>query len=610
MSPAVRDTSPLGKVAVEGVIWSLLALSSLYQNGSDFVVVVTIAHLVGQQMRAWYGSLPPHHNPKLWRHVDHVGTDSRFTGDSMGLYMSITLVPLLFQSIAVGLDEPQKWQLLWIGRIVSLMQIPLWHHVSSPILQIQQMQRHASVLLAFPAGMVFLPFIFSWVHSHDVSHRTFVSTIAFTWSWLVGLSMLGPGKFKALRGIMSVGEWFVISSLLAFVFSQFATTLMYLRTTTVHGSTILTTPFKDTSYAFVAAAGVFGCAFACSSVGTVQSFVDKLLPTRQEGSTSMVALLFRIIYLVTIPLGFLDLCFWYHPRLNEKYPFPKCLWWIFGDFLMTVEESPWHPWTNLAQNRPTWSPIVTNGINQILQLPRISWLVYWAISMTFTIPFAPSAGTISPVIARKWFHFVAIVLFVPSTIFVPELQSLSYAIGICVLLLIELIRHDLSWLNHFYVTYLDSDKDEKHDATIISHIALVAGCATPLWLVQYYSYYGVRNVATSTHSSVLYLLLGLWGVWVLGIGDAMGAIIGRNYGRLKWGFNHRTVEGSAAMMLSLCMTCIVTSAWFDSTSSWTDHVRLWLPAVVLVTFLEAYTMQIDNIVLPLAGAAVICSMFP
>lgn len=234
------------------------------------------------------------------------------------------------------------------------------------------------------------------------------------------------------------------------------------------------------------------------------------------------------------------------------------------------------------------------------QLPRMAWLAYWAVTMVATIPLAPGNNA-SAVAARKWFHFVAVLLFVPATLSAPQLQSLSYAIALALLLVLESTRHYLTWLNDFYMTYLDTSKDETEDSTIISHMALIAGCAAPLWLFQWWE---ASVLADNASTAVSAILLPLWGVWVLGVGDAMAAVVGKNWGRLCWGQQHRTAEGSVAMFASLCAVIYATLRYGKDE----DHIigwKQWLAAVAFVTLLEAFTLQIDNIVLPLAGTAVI-----
>jgi len=114
-------------------------------------------------------------------------------------------------------------------------------------------------------------------------------------------------------------------------------------------------------------------------------------------------------------------------------------------------------------------------------------------------------------------------------------------------------------------------------------MALIAGCAAPLWVAE--------CVQLDRHAS---LFLGLSGVLSLGVGDAMGAVVGTHFGQIAWG-QRRTVEGSLAMFVSMAIPCFVLL----------NRISLWIPVVVFTTLLEAYTVQIDNLVLPLAGAAVV-----
>jgi dolichol kinase len=300
-------------------------------------------------------------------------------------------------------------------------------------------------------------------------------------------------------------------------------------------------------------------------------------------------------------------CTFWNFNLATQQPFPRCLWWMFDDFLFEIENE-------LRQTAPVpQDNYFARRLSLVKRLPRISWLIYWFATMLVTIPLAPTTGRISPVIARKWFHFIAVLLFVPTTVLVPQLQSLSYAVAICVLLIVEVVRIDIPILNDFYYMYLDHTKDDADDRKfVISHIALVAGCATPLWIIQYIKFSVFRENIDLSALDALDALVGLCGVWVLGLGDAMGAIIGKSIGRNKWGSNARTMEGSMAMLVCLCLSCFATSVF----TVWTTipvytvlgllySVALWFPAVLFVTLIEAFTIQIDNIVLPLAGTAMI-----
>merc|ERR1712154_1574 len=87
--------------------------------------------------------------------------------------------------------------------------------------------------------------------------------------------------------------------------------------------------------------------------------------------------------------------------------------------------------------------------------------------------------------------------------------------------------------------------------------------------------------------------MGVSGIIVLGIGDAMAAIIGSKLGRLKWPNSNKTFEGTVAGILS---TLLLYAVMFEMTKS----EIFKLTQVITATFiLEAITKQIDNLYLPL-----------
>jgi dolichol kinase len=169
---------------------------------------------------------------------------------------------------------------------------------------------------------------------------------------------------------------------------------------------------------------------------------------------------------------------------------------------------------------------------------------------------------------------VAIALFLPVTLAAPQLMSLSYAIAICVLIVIESMRNYLpAFVQEFYGRYLDLVK-EKEDKVVISHISLILGCALPLWIHE----------CTSRPTR-------LFGILVLGVGDSLAAVVGIQFGRRKWPRCRKTLEGSVAMWMGMAVCCF--------------PLQNWVAAVTFTTLLEAFTTQIDNFILPLAGATVL-----
>jgi dolichol kinase len=214
------------------------------------------------------------------------------------------------------------------------------------------------------------------------------------------------------------------------------------------------------------------------------------------------------------------------------------------------------------------------------QYTRSVWLVYWLVIVIVAMIQAPQQCSV--VTSRKWFHLVAICLFLPVTLLAPQLMSLSYAIALCVLMVMESMRYYLpSKIQHFYKRFLDAQK-EKHEKVVMSHIFLILGCATPLWIME----------CTSQSQSTL----PVFGILVLGVGDSLAAIVGSQFGRFRWCGSRKTIEGSMAMWMGMAMCCCVFQR---------EQQQHWIAAVTFTTLLEAFTTQIDNLILPLAGATVI-----
>lgn len=584
---------PLRNRGFESFLWVVFAFSFWCSNKETVPAILTLLHIACRYL--WQG--PPQHdtetsrtkttttteinpsaigitssaesivdkNKDLWRRTG-TSSSSSISCDPQGLFMSISLVPVLLHCIGgmpvyATVSAMAAFALPWDGR----RRIP----PSAAIAGV------ASCLVALAVPRVRSHF--TTLHTEApfpfvlVATTIRVSLFLFTWSILYGMVPF----YGTLHGVLTRGECWVGSSLLAVVLTEFGSSSLLLDSAKNNSS--LAVEAVDSLYATTAVAGVVGCGLACATVDRI------MMGVATARWTEPIFIMTRLGYIVVVALGTVEGCFCLLPSA-ALLPFPKCLVWIWNDFLLAPEPQA-HSHFILPRC--------------IAELPRVVWLVYWFGIMIATIPLAP-LGNAHAVVARKWFHFVAILLFVPASIAVPQLMSLSYAIALALLLLLESTRRFVWWLDDFYKSYLDTSKDESQDSTIVSHMALVAGCAIPLWLAQWKSGQLVKGVDESDSNTTHILLLPLWGIWTLGVGDSMGAVFGKKYGRRKWGYNQRTVEGSAAMLFSLTIVCCITQG------GRIQGVLHWIPAVVFVTLLEAFTMQIDNIVLPLAGSAILC----
>ena len=332
-----------------------------------------------------------------------------------------------------------------------------------------------------------------------------------------------------MQGVWTRGEWQIVSGLLAVAYAE------WVSWNSNNGGVS-----EDTLHGYVALTGVLGCLLGCVV------------------STTIPNLPLKLVCLVGVPLGLIERSLTGIQGF-QQWPRPSCLYWIW-DFLMDHEAE--------------------SGV------PRFYFLLYWVKVLVVSSLVAlvasqrTTAATVTAVVVtRKWFHLIATLLFAPVTVFAPQLMVLSYAIALCVLMVLESIRNEVVPIQTFFQNYLDLDnKDQSGTKVVISHMALIVGCALPLWIAR------VRNQQDSDGNN----FVALWGIVILGVGDSMGAIVGTRYGKTKWGRN-RSIEGSLAVWISTALCCNLL----------TNHAHLLVVSVV--TCLEAFTSQIDNLTLPLAG---------
>ncbi|KAJ9445142.1 Dolichol kinase EVAN [Diplonema papillatum] len=220
--------------------------------------------------------------------------------------------------------------------------------------------------------------------------------------------------------------------------------------------------------------------------------------------------------------------------------------------------------------------------------------VYYAAVIVVGVIFAPvNFDKKHRTIIRKYFHVLALIMFVPTILYHVRFMALAMAVAFSVFIVIEALRMSgvepiASATSGVMKPYLE-EKD-KGDA-VLTHLHLLLGCAMPVWFV-FTAHHGGLFSARS-------LLSAVSGVAVTGLGDMCASVSGKLFGRHRWFGSHKTVEGSATMLLSI----VIFHYWvlwvygFDDLS-YGSLLRLLL-ADVFVVVLEAVTDQIDNLVLPL-----------
>jgi dolichol kinase len=222
-------------------------------------------------------------------------------------------------------------------------------------------------------------------------------------------------------------------------------------------------------------------------------------------------------------------------------------------------------------------------------------ILYWLIILISSIilfEIVTSHFTVRKIIKRKFFHFLAILIYLPGYIYMEEDLLLAISIiMIYVMILLELIRNKLNSYKffNFINEYLKSNIDERDNQKfIVTHIFLLYGCFSSLlyWKIQ--SEEGLKLFRWE---------FNIQSLAVMGVGDAMASIIGSKYGRtIIFPPTSRSLDGFLS-------ACISTFIFLTLCSTYYFNVKSFLSLIVIFVY-EGFTLQIDNLVLPIVTSKI------
>lgn len=239
-----------------------------------------------------------------------------------------------------------------------------------------------------------------------------------------------------------------------------------------------------------------------------------------------------------------------------------------------------------------WTPIWLLGVIMVTPI-RSTLLGWWSgltlLAVAITIK-ARRSSSVATTVLRKIFHILIVLVFTPGLLLEPTFTHLAATAAIMFCILLELVRAleiepIASVISEAFVTFMD----EKDGGSLtVSHIYLLAGVASPLWLSP-------CPLNESQADTVLPLLAG---VLAVGIGDTAASVGGTYLGRTRWSGTKKTVEGSVCgvMAQTIAVLFLVGIGTVKmSVAAWSH----FLVTILLVAVVEAFTDQVDNIVLPL-----------
>ncbi|KAJ2614831.1 hypothetical protein H4S08_001533 [Coemansia sp. RSA 1365] len=186
-------------------------------------------------------------------------------------------------------------------------------------------------------------------------------------------------------------------------------------------------------------------------------------------------------------------------------------------------------------------------------------------------------------VRRKAWHLAVVLAVVPGYIWAQTLLSIALAAALAAFVVAEAVRvRGVAPVAVPLGLFLRRFTDARDAGRVVtSHFHLLLGCAVPVWV------HPTQPIAA------------LAGVLALGVADSAASLAGLRWGFHRWPASSKTVEGSAAFTASLFVATELTARMTDVSGAWAAR----LATSVVLALLEAATEQNDNMVLPLAMAA-------
>ena len=202
----------------------------------------------------------------------------------------------------------------------------------------------------------------------------------------------------------------------------------------------------------------------------------------------------------------------------------------------------------------------------------------------FAFLFAKYSRTSANTIIRKFYHIAIVIIFLTGAKYDLNLLYFTSSAALLIFILLERIR-----INHLPPIGKRIDRifkqftDEKDSGLLtLTHIYLLVGFSLPIWIVN------------ELKSDLIFAS----GLITIGIGDTMASFVGYLFGRHRWQNSMKTYEGTIAAIISqifgglLFLYCLNLEI-----NSFIVYKLIFISTII--GLIEAKTIQIDNLILPL-----------
>ncbi|KAF3924734.1 hypothetical protein AA313_de0208602 [Arthrobotrys entomopaga] len=170
---------------------------------------------------------------------------------------------------------------------------------------------------------------------------------------------------------------------------------------------------------------------------------------------------------------------------------------------------------------------------------------------------------------RKVFHGLVVAMFLPTIYLDPPFVGTALLVTLGIFLLVDILRATLippisKPLSIFLAPYVDGR--DLRGPIVVSHVFLLIGCAIPVWLsltgMDVRSLEGVASPYGVYWRAPKRELAMIAGVVCVGMGDAAASLIGRRFGKHKWGWSGgKSIEGSLAFTFAVYLGLLLGKVW-------------------------------------------------
>ncbi len=244
------------------------------------------------------------------------------------------------------------------------------------------------------------------------------------------------------------------------------------------------------------------------------------------------------------------------------------------------------------------SMIVINNLDRISVPYLLEFLRVLGIYIGYIVLFAAVlivirfTTKVKDYIFRKLLHCVAFTSIIPLVV-CTEIWWIAAAVEVFFLIVVVVALHFFERFSFYKDLFVEKEKHE----VILSFVALF-GLMT-VWIAVFWGCFGADR---------LYIAIGSIMAW--GPGDAVAAIVGRNFGKHKLSGKfiegEKSVEGSVGMAIT-SFICLLPVLLMMSSLPWYASVVISVVTAPVASLTELFTKKgWDTVTVPIVSALVLC----